>query len=783
MKAIIKTIHIHLFFLLLFFAGLPSEKIFCQTRNLDNEILVYILSDSLEFSKGYSEVVDLGNLIINSKSLEMALRKFDFEKISVAFPGFNPNEKIFNEFGEEVKLPSLNRIFVFKVKDKAKVEEIISSLQKEKSVLFAEKNMNAKLFDDPDYSKQWYLNNTGQSGGVVDADIDADLTWNIFTGSSSIKIGIIDSGVKTDHEDLLGKASGDLPDGDYHGTHVAGICGAYSNNSKGGRGVDWNSQIYSQRIFDGSGYIGDVNTANKIINAVNNGTHIMNHSWGGPDFSSTVRIAFSYAFKMNRVSAVAMGNDYLYGNPTSYPAAFGQGILAVGSTTDNDVRSSFSQTGNHIDVTAPGGINFFEYTNQHDIWSSWGPNTNSYRYVAGTSMATPVVTGIASLLKGYNTNLSNDDIEQIIRLSAEDKGDPGWDQYYGTGRVNAYNALNLLRAPYQLSQFSSYGGSYYANTASYTTVIYGASGLADGVYIVERHEVRKNVTFSPRTSINVWGRGVGTTGWSAASPNFSMGYCDVIPGTVTSTSATLRTYVYKVWSILGSYLGYYPTSPAYVNFNYTVHGKPAPLTATMSGPSYLSNGQTGTFVVTASGGTPPYSYVWSYYVYCNEPIEPYDEEDISIQSVPCGYWFTIYDTDNTVTRMSDGRPFQVKCIVRDAVNSTCTVTKYVDGNLYKSVMLDSLNVMTNKLKTDLYENYPNPFNPSTIIKYSLRNDGRVTVKVFNSLGEEVRTLVDELKTSGNYEVEFNASDLPSGVYIYRMQSGDFASSRKMLLIK
>lgn len=83
----------------------------------------------------------------------------------------------------------------------------------------------------------------------------------------------------------------------------------------------------------------------------------------------------------------------------------------------------------------------------------------------------------------------------------------------------------------------------------------------------------------------------------------------------------------------------------------------------------------------------------------------------------------------------------------------------------------------------LFDNYPNPFNPSTIIKYLLKNDGRVTVKIFNSLGEELRTLVDEIKSAGNYEVAFRANNLPSGVYIYRMQSGGFVSSKKMLLIK
>jgi len=96
-----------------------------------------------------------------------------------------------------------------------------------------------------------------------------------------------------------------------------------------------------------------------------------------------------------------------------------------------------------------------------------------------------------------------------------------------------------------------------------------------------------------------------------------------------------------------------------------------------------------------------------------------------------------------------------------------------------------LNLSSTAVITDysLEQNFPNPFNPSTIIKYSLKDDGKVTLKIYNSLGEEVRTLVNEIKSAGNYKVEFNASELPSGVYIYSIQASDFVSSKKMILIK
>jgi hypothetical protein len=84
---------------------------------------------------------------------------------------------------------------------------------------------------------------------------------------------------------------------------------------------------------------------------------------------------------------------------------------------------------------------------------------------------------------------------------------------------------------------------------------------------------------------------------------------------------------------------------------------------------------------------------------------------------------------------------------------------------------------------ELYQNYPNPFNPSTTIRYQVPEDGMVTLKIYDILGKEVTTLVNESKTTGRYELNFNASNLASGVYIYRIQVNDFVSSRKILLLK
>ncbi len=211
----------------------------------------------------------------------------------------------------------------------------------------------------------------------------------------------------------------------------------------------------------------------------------------------------------------------------------------------------------------------------------------------------------------------------------------------------------------------------------------------------------------------------------------------------------------------------------------------------MSCPDYLASGKVGTYTVTASGGTPPYSYAWSYYTYCLEPIAiecPISASEAVIvpNSVPCGYWFPIYNTINTVQRAGDGngRSFQIKCIVTDANNSTVTVTQDVSSGvpLPKQQAVND-NTAVKEFKTELLDNYPNPFNPSTKISYSLKTEGKVSLKIYNTLGEEVITLVNEIKPAGSYEAEFNAAELPSGIYIYRMQSGVYVSSKKILLIK
>jgi len=419
-----------------------------QQRNLKNELLVYILPDSLEIPDFKKDKYVYTEAKVLSSLLKSALDKLKPLAIGKAFPGWNKADSIkTRKDGEKIKAPEFDRIFTFTFKTEAEANAAIEILNKIPAVLFAEKHSEPSLYSDPAYlnGTQWHLNNDGRNGGIAGADIHAEQAWNIFTGSTAVTIAVFDTGFELTHDELTGKSSGDASISgtvsEYHGTHVAGIAAGNAFNGIGGRGVDWNARLLSKRIFEPAGYIGDADVAQKITDAVNSGAQIANHSWGGSGYSTTLAMAFAYSYKMNSTSVVAMGNNN--GSTVQYPAGLNN-VIAVGATQNNDVQSPFSNTGNHIDVSAPGGITN-SGTDNRDIFSS--ALNNAYEFHAGTSQAAPQVAGIASLLKGFNANLANDDIENIIEISADDRGDLGFDNAYGHGRVNAAQALGLLQSP------------------------------------------------------------------------------------------------------------------------------------------------------------------------------------------------------------------------------------------------------------------------------------------------------------------------------------------------
>jgi thermitase len=336
--------------------------------------------------------------------------------------------------------------------------------------------------NDTWFSRQWSLYNNGTfnfPGVKVDADIDMTEGWTVEQGDSNIIVGIIDTGIKFDHPELSGRiwhnyeetpgngidddnntyvddirgwdfANNDNdPADDYgHGTNVTGIIGANGNNSLGYAGVDWHCKLMIMKGINSSNwgyYSWWIAGINYIVDK---GGKVINMSVGGTDASQALQDAVSFAIQSGVVVVACMMNNN--SNVTCYPAAC-TGVIAVGSTDPDDTRShpffwdpnSGSNYGPHISVIAPGN-----YIYGLDYQS----NTNYGYYWGGTSQATPHVAGLASLLLAQNPGKTPAQIKTIIENSAEDQvGDPvedtpGWDQYYGWGRVNAYAALQTTQS-------------------------------------------------------------------------------------------------------------------------------------------------------------------------------------------------------------------------------------------------------------------------------------------------------------------------------------------------
>jgi subtilisin family serine protease len=405
------------FSLKVFFLIILYTIFFVVLAQSNNFIYIYTRSKTVNTPLNNTSNLIISNKVIHSSGLLNFFNKHKITTFQRAFANFNLKDTIkYDALGHSIKMLNLANYYRIAISDTSFADSLINELEKIPGVVYAEKSLKIRLnTNDPNYNIQWYLKNIGQGGGTVGADINIENAWQIFTGSSSIKIGLIDTGVKTDHEDLSGKVTGDQPDYNYsdysHGTSVAGIAGAITNNNLGIAGVDQKAQLYSKRIFDSNG---DNNNPayvyNAIVNAVDNGCNILNNSWDG-DYAPTERCAFAYAYKQNVLSIASM-NDHGETTPT-YPAAYGQGILSVGATDENDLHASYSESGSWIDVSAPGTDIFSTVAYYQPYYEEY------YDYMSGTSFSAPVVSGIASLLKGYRPNLYNDDIQNIIELSAD----------------------------------------------------------------------------------------------------------------------------------------------------------------------------------------------------------------------------------------------------------------------------------------------------------------------------------------------------------------------------
>ena len=269
--------------------------------------------------------------------------------------------------------------------------------------------------------------------------IFAEIGWDISSGSEDIPIAILDSGADPEHEDLKDriikgynafKDDGEFYDEHGHGTHVSGITAAMTNNDIGIAGVSWFNPILPVKVLNEDAEGTAFEVANGIRWATDNGAKVINMSLGDTFNSRIMHDAVRYAYKNDVVLIAAAGNDNV--ETPMYPAAYDE-VIAVSAVDNQRHKAIFSNFGNHIEVTAPG---------EHI------PSTfldNSYVMMSGTSMAAPHVAGLAGLIRSIRPELSNDEVTEIIRSTANDIGPEGLDPYYGYGEINVLRALQTLQ--------------------------------------------------------------------------------------------------------------------------------------------------------------------------------------------------------------------------------------------------------------------------------------------------------------------------------------------------
>lgn len=386
--------------------------------------------------------------------------------------GVLPGAEILKEF---YSVPGL---YLVKLPDGIPVREALKAISEISQVIYAEPDYIVKATktpDDPYYPRQWGLEKVG-----------APLAWNETTGNEELVVAVIDTGIDYTHEDLKeniwsnpneipdngkdddgngyiddihgintvntessssnsgcgssGKDAGNPMDDNGHGTHVAGIIGAVSNNSTGVAGVNWRVKLLACKFMDSEGR-GSVSAAIECLDYIKKlrdeeGIEVIvsNNSWGGSGYSSALEDAIKAQEESGILFVAAAGNDGEDNDSTpQYPASYDvDNIISVAATDRSDSLADFSNYGRQtVDLGAPGV----------EILSTYLSNDGNYKYMSGTSMATPFVTGAVALLKAKEPGLKWYEERNLILTGGDEATELEGKTLTGK-RLNAYGALN-----------------------------------------------------------------------------------------------------------------------------------------------------------------------------------------------------------------------------------------------------------------------------------------------------------------------------------------------------
>ena len=395
------------------------------------------------------------------------------------------------------------------------VTDTLRLLQSNPNVVYAEPNyiVSAALTpNDPRYLELYGLNNTGQTGGTADADIDAPEAWDLQTGTSVVA-AVIDTGLDYNHPDIVGNVwtnPGEIAnngidddnngfiddtrgwdfvnndnnpfDDNNHGTHVSGTIAAVGNNAVGVVGVNWRARIMPLKFLSATGSGTTANAIAAINYSTLMGARISNNSWGGGGFSQALSDAIGAAGAAGQVFVAAAGNANVNNDITpSYPCSYTlANIVCVAATDANDLRATFSNYGaTSVDLGAPG-VSILSTT-----------PANTYSSFSGTSMATPHVSGVAALALASDPGLTVAGLKALI-LNNVDPNTALARLTVTGGRLNAFKTVQATKriviAPATATvaigtslQFNATGGAA-PYTWSVSNPVVGSINAATGLF-------------------------------------------------------------------------------------------------------------------------------------------------------------------------------------------------------------------------------------------------------------------------------------------------------------
>lgn len=390
---------------------------FYEKRNLNNSKLS-CLSDFIKSIKN-----------TDGKDLRTILRNI----IIVKKTNGENNETSPNEL-EQYILEKIKDIKEINVIDEPKIIEIIKPIQKipvKRDFQLGEiKENNNQLVNDPGYRYEWDISYT-----------EADKAWSLVKQKREVKVAVLDTGVDYTHPDLKDRVLKDkgynfvdndseTMDDNGHGTHVSGIIAASANNNIGVSGITGtlNIKILPVKVLDENGEGEVSNIVKGIKYAVDNGADIINLSFGTNSKSKEIEEAINYAKSKGVFVVAAAGNDG-ESDDNSSPAS--DGAFAVAAMDYNYKVADFSDYGSCIKISAPGEEILSTVPGGYEAWD-------------GTSMAAPIVSGIAAMAKAEDPNLSPSQMEDVLDSTAKDIMIKGKDQQSGYGLIDAYDAIKKV---------------------------------------------------------------------------------------------------------------------------------------------------------------------------------------------------------------------------------------------------------------------------------------------------------------------------------------------------